>query len=255
MNRYKHLAFTHLTAKMIDFSTQKPCWSYEYSPLSIFFGQTVFGVKILLTLAQSNLDAMIKTFTLGSMLLVAGSAFAANTSMAVMHFSAKPAQSKVEISWEALPEKSGVTYVIERSKDGELWGEILAVTGGEAESTQTFIESDYNPIQGISYYRLKKVYHDGLHAYSTISVVKNEGNLGTHEIPLDEKDYTGLFNEREIIIVLKDQKGDEYFSKIYVLDQPASLVGLDLEERLPQGNYIVTASSNESLVSLPLTVK
>jgi hypothetical protein len=199
---------------------------------------------------------MMKIITVGSMLLVAGGAFATNTSsMAVMRFTAKPAQSKVEISWEALPEKAGVTYVIERSKDGELWGEILTVTGSEAESAQSFIESDYSPIQGVSYYRLKKLYKDGLYAYSNISVVKNEGNLGTHEIPLDEKDYSGLFNNQEIIIVLKDQKGDEYFSKIYVLDQPASLVGLDLEERLPQGNYIVTASSNESLVSLPLVVK
>ncbi|HYG50016.1 MAG TPA: hypothetical protein VD905_03890, partial [Flavobacteriales bacterium] len=161
---------------------------------------------------------MMKSLTLGSMLLVAGGAFAANTPSAVLHFAAKPAQSKVEISWEALPEKSDVTYVIERSKDGELWGEILTVAGSEAQSTQSFIESDYSPIQGVSYYRLKKVYKDGLHAYSTISVVKNEGNLGTHEIPLDEKDHTGLFNNQEIIIVLKDQKGNEYFSKIYVLD-------------------------------------
>jgi hypothetical protein len=196
----------------------------------------------------------MKSFTLASMFFAAGVTFAANPNIAVLHFQAMPAQSKVDISWEALPDNNVVSFVIERSKDGELWGEILTVSASDAQSPQAFMESDYNPIQGVSYYRLKKVYHDGLHAYSNISVVKNEGNMGTHALPLDEKDFSG-YNNEEIIIVLKDAKGDEYFSKIYVLDQPSSLVGIDLEDRLPQGSYIVTASSNETLVSMPLTVK
>jgi hypothetical protein len=73
-------------------------------------------------------------------------------------------------------------------------------------------------------------------------------------IPLDEKDFSAFSND-EVLIVLKDLKGNMFFSKVYVIDQPQNLIALDLEEHLAPGNYVVTASSNETLVSLPLVVK
>jgi len=173
----------------------------------------------------------------------------------VIRFSAEPGNSKVDLKWEAAPEKGAIAYVIERSKDGELWAEILRVTASESSDKESFMESDYSPIAGVSYYRLKKVYADGLYAYSNISVVKNNGNLlQTSTLPLNEQDFSGYSNE-EILIVLSDLKGNEYYSKIYLIEQPQQLVGFDLEDKLHPGKYIVTASSFEGLVSQPLEVK
>lgn len=199
---------------------------------------------------------MMRTLSFISLCLLFMNSNATN-SIPTINFDAKPGVSKVDLKWESVAEKNVVSYTVERSKDGELWGEIMTISSiGASNSKESFLESDFNPIQGVSYYRLKKEYADGLHAYSNIVVVKNNNAFepGVSPISLDEKDFSGLCCD-EILIVLKDQKGNEYYSKIYVIDQPTNLVGLDLENHLQPGNYTVTASSNEGLVSLPLVIK
>jgi hypothetical protein len=201
---------------------------------------------------------MMRTLSFMTLCLTLSTGYATgSTPSTAINFDAKPGVSKVDLKWESIAEKNVVSYTIERSKDGELWAEIITVNAvGASNSKENFLESDYNPIQGVSYYRLKKTLADGLHAYSNIVVVKNQNSLepGVSPISLDEKDFSGLCCD-EILIVLKDQKGNEFFSKIYVIDQPTNLVGLDLEDHLQPGSYTVTASSNEGLVSLPLVIK
>jgi hypothetical protein len=200
---------------------------------------------------------MMRTLSIFSLCLLFSNSYAANNNTPAINFDAKPGVSKVDLKWESISEKNVVSYTIERSKDGELWGEIMKVDAiGAHDSKESFLESDFNPIQGVSYYRLKKDLSNGLHAYSNIVVVKNNNIFepGASAVSLEEKDFSGLCCD-EIIIVLKDQKGNEFFSKIYVLDQPTNLVGLDLENHLQPGSYTVTASSNEGLVSLPLVIK
>lgn len=200
---------------------------------------------------------MLRTISLLSLSLILTNSYGANDNLPVVNFEAQPGVSKVELKWESVADKNVASYTVERSKDGELWGEVIHVNSiGASNSRENFLESDFNPIQGVSYYRLKKVFADGLYAYSNIVVVKNQNAVegGTTSLSLEEKDFSGLCCD-EIIIVLKDQKGDQYFSKIYVVDQPKNLVGLDLEDKLPVGNYTVTASSFEGLVSMPLTIK
>ena len=200
---------------------------------------------------------MVRTLTLLSLSLLVTSSYATNNNYPAINFDAHPSASKVDLKWESFAEKNVASYTVERSKDGELWAEIITVNSiGASNSKESFLESDFNPIQGVSYYRLKKTLADGLHAYSNIVVVKNHNLMGegVSSLALEDHDYSGLCCD-EIIIVLKDQKGDEYFSKIYVVDQPTNLIGLDLENHLNAGNYTVTASSVEALVSLPLTIK
>ena len=200
---------------------------------------------------------MLRTISLLSLSLLLTNSYGANDNLPVVNFDAQPSQSKVELKWESVAEKNVSSYTIERSKDGELWGVIMTVNSiGASNSKENFLESDFNPIQGVSYYRLKKVYSNGLYAYSNIVVVKNQNAIegGCSSLNLEEKDFSGLCCD-EIIIVLKDIKGNEFFSKIYVVDQPKNLVGLDLEDKLPVGNYTVTASSFEGLVSMPLVIK
>ena len=205
----------------------------------------------------SDQTAMLRILPLLSLCLTVSTSYGTNNNFPAINFDAHPAASKVELKWESVAEKNVASYTVERSKDGELWAEIITVNSiGASNSKENFLESDYNPIQGISYYRLKKTFANGLYSYSNIVVVKNNNSLGEgiSSLTLEEKDFSGLCCD-EIIIVLKDQKGNEFFSKIYVLDQPTNLVGLDLEERLSPGDYTVTASSVEGLVSLPLTIK
>lgn len=200
---------------------------------------------------------MVRTLSFLSMCLLFNNSYGTNTNIPVINFEAQPNASRVELKWESFAEKNVASYTIERSKDGELWAEIITVNSVAASnSKENFLESDFSPIQGVSYYRLKKVQNDGYYAYSNIVVVKNNcaNDVAVSSISLDEKDFSGLCCD-EIIIVLKDQKGNEFFSKIYVVDQPTNLIGLDLEDRLQPGNYTVTSSSVEGLVSLPLTIK
>jgi hypothetical protein len=101
-------------------------------------------------------------------------ATASESGIHAVNFSASPGVSKVDLSWTTPANEEVVSYVVERSKDGELWGEIMTVSSvATSQTAETYMESDYSPIKGVSYYRLKKVLNTGMYVYSNIAVVKN----------------------------------------------------------------------------------
>ncbi|NRA10572.1 MAG: hypothetical protein HRT57_01295 [Crocinitomicaceae bacterium] len=72
--------------------------------------------------------------------------------MELIHFSAKyDAVNTVQLNWSTASEINNDLFTVERSKDG----------AGNANSTLTYYDLDRNPLNGISYYRLKQTDFDG----------------------------------------------------------------------------------------------
>jgi hypothetical protein len=91
--------------------------------------------------------------------------------------SAEFVDQMVVIDWSITSERNNKEFVIERSEDGRSFssiGNIQANQNGTFPSNYQYI--DFNPIDGISYYRIKQVDISGLFSYSQISAVSNSSN-------------------------------------------------------------------------------
>ena len=81
--------------------------------------------------------------------------------------------NNVIISWQTASEKNNKYFEIEKSSDAVNFLPVLKINSKNSNSTTplTYEATDYNPLNGKSYYRLKQVDFDGKHTYSSIVVL------------------------------------------------------------------------------------
>ncbi|MBC5993946.1 T9SS type A sorting domain-containing protein [Pontibacter cellulosilyticus] len=71
--------------------------------------------------------------------------------------------SQVVLNWVTQQEQNVNFYVIQRSADGSTWQDIAEV---DAKGAGTYTYTDANPLNDISFYRLKLVYNDNSNSFS-----------------------------------------------------------------------------------------
>lgn len=106
------------------------------------------------------------------------------TASAPMPVDWKPLQAHCEkdhvsLSWGTYTESNNAYFEVERSTNSQKWQKIGQVKG----SGTTFIEQaydfhDFQPIEPLSYYRIKQVDYDGAYDYSEIRSVFIEDGVG-----------------------------------------------------------------------------
>ncbi len=80
----------------------------------------------------------------------------------LVRFDAWPAGDVVELEWATATEQNNAQFIVQRSADTEQWEAVAEVAGaGSSQSMLTYGAVDRNPVQGVSYYRLKQVDLDG----------------------------------------------------------------------------------------------
>lgn len=90
----------------------------------------------------------------------------------LLEFNAKPLLDKVELTWTTATEINNDYFTIERSKDAVNFTPIETVDGaGNSNSILFYKTMDEEPLEGLSYYRLKQTDFDGEFEYSDIRVV------------------------------------------------------------------------------------
>jgi hypothetical protein len=100
--------------------------------------------------------------------------------VSLINFNAYPVLNHVEIVWTTATEINNDFFTIERSKDGINFEPIMQVEGaGNSNQVLNYKETDSQPYEGVSYYRLKQTDFDGQFSYSEIRVVNfNTGTIG-----------------------------------------------------------------------------
>ncbi|HIP32706.1 MAG TPA: T9SS type A sorting domain-containing protein [Crocinitomicaceae bacterium] len=87
----------------------------------------------------------------------------------LLSFDAAIEREAVKINWATSSENNNDYFLVERSNDLMNWEEVAFVSGaGNSTEEITYSESDYFPLAGNSYYRLKQVDFDGEYSYSEI---------------------------------------------------------------------------------------
>jgi len=91
----------------------------------------------------------------------------------LLYFKAIYNGAGVDLGWATASEKNNSHFTVERSRDGLSFEEMLRVKGtSEAPGKTDYKTEDVQPMEGISYYRLKQMDHDGAVTYSAIEAVE-----------------------------------------------------------------------------------
>jgi len=85
----------------------------------------------------------------------------------LLQFTAEQKEKQVDLNWITASETNNSHFIIERSKDTKSIEEIARLNGaGNSNAIKTYSTTDINPMEGISYYRLKQVDFNGDFSHS-----------------------------------------------------------------------------------------
>lgn len=188
----------------------------------------------------------------------------------LVKFSAELKYDKtIEINWTTTSETNNDYFSILRSANGRSFETILTTNGaGNSNYSINYSVIDYNPLPGISYYRLKQVDFDGKFELSDIISIDNSTNnivdngvIDVYPNPVshDQDLYltlNGLGSEKEVLVVVVDILGQELYSKVLFTDlNGESISAIDPHKQLPNGTYIIIGSSDNSVYKKKLIIK
>jgi len=101
----------------------------------------------------------------------------------LLSFDAQLKGTYVDLQWETATEINNDYFVIERAGEDLDWEPILTTTGaGNSNSLLNYSEKDRDPLNGLSYYRLKQVDFDGAYTYSDPVSVFNESVTDSEDV-------------------------------------------------------------------------
>jgi hypothetical protein len=184
----------------------------------------------------------------------------------LVSFEANANGDQVDLKWITASEINNDFFTIERSVDAKEWEEVLFVSGaGNSNQTINYFDSDYEPLTDISYYRLKQTDFNGQSSYSNIVPVKfikdyvAGGNINLFPNPVRggeivNVEFLNIFEE-EFLVVLRDIKGREFYSKMAINIEDGKLIGVPIDMEIPTGVYLITATSEDQMYSQRLIVK
>ncbi|MBL4592913.1 MAG: T9SS type A sorting domain-containing protein [Flavobacteriales bacterium] len=184
----------------------------------------------------------------------------------LISFEANANEDRVDLKRITASEINNDFFTIEKSVDAKNWEEVV-ITAGAGNSNQIleYFETDYEPLTDISYYRLKQTDFDGQFSYSNVVPVKfvkdnTDGgvlNLFPSPVSVGETVHVEFKNifESELLVVLRDIRGREFYSKVIVDIEDGKLIGVPIEKYIPAGVYLITATSENQMYSQKLIIK
>jgi hypothetical protein len=173
----------------------------------------------------------------------------------LISFNATLLGNVIEISWATAAEIDNDYFTLERSEDGINWN-IIGEEKGAGNSTvrldYRFV--DYNPIPGLSYYRLKQTDYDGQFEYFDPAVVLYEPDNPFKVFPNPTTDYIQLTTSSELnnaVISIKNMNGQ---AQSISIDPSNHQANIDLSG-LPTGVYLLEIVFPESVLSKRIVKK
>lgn len=156
-------------------------------------------------------------------------------------------ENRVEIIWDYSDCNLVNYYIVEKSKNGTNFREFLKVKNSKNHTTY-FLETDHNPYDNISFYRIRYVNFNGKYYYSEIVAVKKSSPSKNLSAKL--KGYNSL----NVLVVLKEKSNGEFYSKLNIQENNGELVSETLNENIKSGEFVIVASENDDLVGNELKV-
>lgn len=189
--------------------------------------------------------------------------FGAPLPVDLLFFDANVIEKTVHLSWVTATEINNDYFTLEKSVDAKNW-EVVTYTQGAGNSNQliNYLEVDYQPYEGISYYRLKQTDFDGSYKYFDIVPVKmvnpDSVDIAVYPNPVEHLQTVtvehSFNNNQEVLVVLRDIQGKEFYSKVHLSSSNNKLIGIPIDYQIPSGVYFVIATSENKIFSKKLII-
>ncbi|PCJ01501.1 MAG: hypothetical protein COB15_00860 [Flavobacteriales bacterium] len=149
----------------------------------------------------------------------------------------------VELEWVTATEINNDFFTIEKSIDAISWEEVVVASGaGNSNQVISYFETDYNPMNGISYYRLKQTDFNGAYEYHGIRPVTCEQSNFISIYPSPFKNsFTIKLSENTTYpaaLEVVDYLGRTIYAK--TLTSNLNIITLD---KMPHGTYFIKVTT------------
>jgi len=157
--------------------------------------------------------------------------------------------NEVQLNWATASETNNDYFTIERSTDGRSFEAIATVYGmGTITEISKYYHTDKNPLNGLSYYRLKQTDFDGQFSYSDIKTVEFKNDETVKVYPTLVEDMVTLETNGslsgEITVIVRDLSGKD--CKSFEIAEKSERVELPLNDLNPGSYFIVIYDGNGS---------
>jgi len=175
----------------------------------------------------------------------------------LLTFNAEPENSSVRLNWITTTEINNDYFEIERSSNGSEFIPIHKMRGG-GTSTQTleYNLTDFEPLTGTSYYRLKQVDFDGKFTYSDILPVKFAASkqlctIQPNPATANVEVVLYISSEKVIPVRIMNAMGAIIFEKEWSVHEGINRLPIDVAQ-FAKGVYFVTLENGPEVSKLRL---
>jgi len=149
----------------------------------------------------------------------------------------------VQLNWQTASETNNDFFTIERSQDAENWEAIATIPGaGNSNKVLEYEAVDYEPLQGLSYYRLKQTDFNGDFSYSDIVAISDikekDLSIDLSPNPTIGKVNVVVENVQLNEIEVYNTMGQNVSSRVFIQESGEHQFTIDLSA-LPMGIYLV----------------
>ncbi len=178
--------------------------------------------------------------------------------ISLIDFDAQPVLENVEVTWTTASETNNDYFTIERSKDGVNFKAFAVIDGaGNSNAMLNYKVMDFEPFEGLSYYRLMQTDFDGKFEYSDIkavnfvkpsqgqnwSVYPNPSNLNGINIT------TAALKSDLINLSLTDVTGKLVYNKTISVDKQGDTKFIEFDQ-VGTGIYYLTISEGDFIKTI-----
>jgi hypothetical protein len=167
----------------------------------------------------------------------------------------------VVIKWSTASEQNADYFTVERSLDGITYSPLATVpASGNSTTVKDYSYTDTDAPSITSYYRLRETDYNGEFSFSAqipVAGCGTKNQMGVYPNP-----SLGTFNvaitgskDEEIVIVVVDMLGQEFYSKVTVLSSEEEVIAIDPTSKLAAGVYTVIATSKEEIIKKKIVIQ
>lgn len=174
-------------------------------------------------------------------------------------FTAEPVNnSSVYLSWTTVAEVNNDYFTIERSSDGKLFSELNRVAGaGNSTQLKKYYSTDVQPLNGISYYRLKQTDFNGRsETFKTVKVTITSKQSTLGAILISPNPFTDSFTaqfeslkKEEARFQLLNTNGMVVFDEKIMVEQGKNNFRFTAPSNLKPGSYDLRIINSTSVLS------
>lgn len=169
----------------------------------------------------------------------------------LISFSANLKDNIVDLNWATATEYNNDYFEVQKSSNGYDFESFTLVDGfGTTVESQYYNTSDFNPYQGITYYRLKQVDFDGAYAYSNIVAVEVNEEIKFNIYPNPSNGIVNIESNINGTIEIINQSGNLIYSE--EIFESSKTINL---QELAAGIYYIRIITDNEIIAKKLLLQ